>query len=92
MSGCLLQGIRATSEFPNPHLYQSIAMLAGEMGYVAEARQWFREGTSALRGKRSHALWHAWAVMEAEKVRIAQPAARAGSIPDRAVTGVRMAM
>ncbi|CAK0784724.1 hypothetical protein CVIRNUC_007928 [Coccomyxa viridis] len=62
-----MKGIRATREYPNPHLYQSIAILAGEMGYVAEARQWFREGTSALRGKKSHALWHAWAVMEAEK-------------------------
>jgi hypothetical protein len=63
-----LQGIRATQERPNPHLYQAIAMLAGEMGYIDEARQWFREGTSSLEGKRSHALWHAWALMEATKV------------------------
>ena len=63
-----LQGIRETQERPNPHLYQAIAMLAGEMGYIDEARQWFREGTSSLEGKRSHALWHAWALMEATKV------------------------
>lgn len=43
-------------------------MLAGEMGYIEEARQWFREGTSTLKGKRSLALWHGWAVMEATKV------------------------
>ena len=64
----MLQGIRATQERPNPFLYQSIAMLAGEMGYIEEARQWFREGTSTLKGKRSLALWHGWAVMEATKV------------------------
>ena len=64
----MLQGIRATQDQPSPFLYQSIAMLAGEMGYIEEARQWFREGTSTLRGKRSLALWHGWAVMEATKV------------------------
>jgi hypothetical protein len=70
-----LQGIRATQERPNPHLYLAIAELAGEMGYIDQARQWFREGTSSLEGKRSHALWHAWAVMEASKVsRIARNA------------------
>ena len=65
----MLQGIRATQEFPNPFLYQSIAMLAGDMGYIEEARQWYREGTSTLKGKRSLALWHGWAMMEATKVR-----------------------
>ena len=92
MSGRSLQGIRATREYPNPHLYQSIAILAGEMGYVAEARQWFREGTSALRGKKSHALWHAWAVMEAEKVCIAQPAACTGDTQDHCHIQERMAI
>lgn len=53
---------------PNPHLFQSIAVLAGEMGYVEEARRWFREGTRTIKGKQSHALWHAWAIMEAAKV------------------------
>lgn len=62
------QGIRAT-EVPNPHLYQSIAVLAGEMGYVEEARRWFREGTRTIKGKQSHALWHAWAILEAAKVK-----------------------
>ena len=45
-----------------------MALLAGEMGYVAEARRWFREGTRALQGRCSHALWHGWAVLEAQKV------------------------
>lgn len=62
------QGIMATRGRPNPHLYQSMALLAGEMGYVAEARRWFREGTRALQGRCSHALWHGWAVLEAQKV------------------------
>ncbi len=62
------QGIRATEGMPNPHLFQSIAVLAGEMGYVEEARRWFREGTRTIKGKQSHALWHAWAIMEAAKV------------------------
>ena len=63
------QGIAATRGRPNPHLYQSIAVLAGEVGLVDEARQWFREGTRALTGRQSHALWHGWAVLEAAKVR-----------------------
>ena len=92
MSSCLPQGIRATRDHPNPYLYQSIAMLAGEMGYVHEARQWFREGTSALHGKKSHALWHAWAVMEAEKVCYAQKGACTGNVPDHHRMGVRMAV
>ncbi|BDA50860.1 PsbB mRNA maturation factor Mbb1, chloroplastic [Coccomyxa sp. Obi] len=62
-----LKGIRATEGTPNPHLYQSIAVLAGEMGYVEEARRWFREGTRTIKGKQSHALWHAWAILEASK-------------------------
>ena len=53
---------------PNPHLYQSIAVLAGEMGYLEEARRWFREGTRSIKGKQSHALWHAWAILEAQQV------------------------
>lgn len=65
---CVLQGIRATADSPNPHLYQSVAALAGQMGYVGEARRWFREGTRSIKGKQSHALWHAWALMEARKV------------------------
>lgn len=38
------------------------------MGLIEEARKWFREGTRSIRGKGSHALWHAWATLEAEKV------------------------
>ncbi len=66
--GVHTQGIRATEGTPNPHLFQSIAVLAGEMGYVDEARRWFREGTRTIKGKQSHALWHAWAILEAAKV------------------------
>lgn len=44
----LLQGVKKTRNRPNPYLYQSLAVLAGEMGYVEEARKWFREGTSCL--------------------------------------------
>ncbi|KAK9907358.1 hypothetical protein WJX75_002146 [Coccomyxa subellipsoidea] len=62
-----LKGIRATEGVPNPHLYQSIAVLAGEMGYLEEARRWFREGTRSIKGKQSHALWHAWAILEAQQ-------------------------
>jgi hypothetical protein len=43
-------------------------VLAGEMGFIDEARRWFREGTRALTGRASHALWHGWAVLEATKV------------------------
>jgi hypothetical protein len=66
---CWWQGIKATQNNPNQHLYQSIAMLAGEMGYLEESRNWFREATRQVRGKSSHALWHAWATLEAEQVR-----------------------
>ena len=31
------------------HMYQSLAVLAGEMGFVGEARAWFRQGTATVR-------------------------------------------
>lgn len=77
----------ATRGRPNPHLYQSMALLAGEMGYVAEARRWFREGTRALRGRCSHALWHGWAVLEAQKVRLLWTQEQLQVVVQRAVRG-----
>ncbi|KAK9811400.1 hypothetical protein WJX72_003311 [[Myrmecia] bisecta] len=62
-----MKGIRATRNTPNPHLYQSLALLAADMGSTDEARQWFREGTKTLQGVSSHALWQAWALMESRQ-------------------------
>eukprot|EP00884_Botryococcus_braunii_P022420 jgi/Botrbrau1/8862/Bobra.50_2s0019.1 len=62
-----MKGVIKTRSTPNPYLYQSLALLAGEMGYVEEARKWFREGTSTVLGAASHALWHAWAMLEANQ-------------------------
>lgn len=45
----MLQGVKKTRGPPNPHLYQSLAVLAGEMGFVDEARAWFRKGTESVR-------------------------------------------
>lgn len=59
-----VRGIRETRRRPNPYLYQSLAVLAAEMGVTEEARKWFRLGTDTLMGSSSHALWQAWALME----------------------------
>lgn len=59
-----MKGIQATMDNPNPYLYQSLAVLASELGRVDEARQWFRLGTKTMKGQMSHALWQAWARME----------------------------
>lgn len=40
--------MKATSERPNPYLYQSLAVLAAEMGLVEESRKWFSKGTHTL--------------------------------------------
>lgn len=42
------QGIKATRSTPNPYLYQALALMATELGYTEEARQWFMEGTKTL--------------------------------------------
>lgn len=59
------RGIQATRRSPNPFLYQSLAVLAADMDCHEEARKWFRQGTRTLSGSASHALWQAWALMEA---------------------------
>lgn len=43
-----MQGIRNTRHQPNAHLYQSLAILAAEMGCAAAARKWFEEGSRLL--------------------------------------------
>lgn len=58
------KGIEATLNDPNSYLYQSLAILAADLGRIEEARRWFRAGTKTLSGKQSHAMWHSWALME----------------------------
>lgn len=58
-----MSGIRAARE-PNPFLYESIASLAADVGLEQEARYWFREGTTTVRGAKSHAIWTSWGNME----------------------------
>lgn len=43
-----LQGVKVTVERPNPYLYQSLAVLAAEMGLLEESRKWFMKGTRTL--------------------------------------------
>ena len=43
-----MQGIKATRSKPNPYLYQALALMATELGYTEEAREWFMEGTKTL--------------------------------------------
>ena len=43
------QGVKKLQGAPNPHLYCSLAVLAGEMGFVEQARAWFKQGTSSVR-------------------------------------------
>lgn len=62
-----LKGIRQTTKRPNPFLYQSVAVLAGEMGLTAESRQWFKDATKLFRGAGRHGVWQAWAQMEARQ-------------------------
>lgn len=59
-----IKGIKATGPEANSYLYQSLAVLAADLERPEEARKWFRVGTRTLQGAASHALWHAWAMME----------------------------
>ena len=43
-----MQGVKATRDKPNAYLYQALALMATELGYTEEARQWFTEGTKTL--------------------------------------------
>ncbi|DBA72955.1 hypothetical protein WJX79_002845 [Trebouxia sp. C0005] len=62
-----MKGIKATKSKPNSYLYQALALMATELNYTEEARQWFMEGTKTVMGAQSHAIWHAWAGMEASQ-------------------------
>lgn len=59
-----IRGIDATRPEGSPYLFQSLAVLAAELGKADEARRWFRDGTKSTKGRASHALWHAWALLE----------------------------
>lgn len=50
-----------------PYLYCSLGVMAAELGRIEEARAWFEEGTRMRYGITSHALWHAWAMVEARQ-------------------------
>ena len=43
-----VQGIKATKSRPNSYLYQALALMATELKYTEEARQWFMEGTKTV--------------------------------------------
>ena len=62
-----LKGIRKTANRPNPFLFQSVAVLAGEMGLTKESRKWFEEATRTFTGAGRHGIWQAWAQMEARQ-------------------------
>ena len=48
LHGCM-QGVKKSAKKNLAHMYQSLAVLAGEMGFVDEARAWFRQGTATVR-------------------------------------------
>lgn len=52
VASCRRQGIRKTKQNPNPYLYQSVGLLAAEMGLPEEARKWFLRGTRSLQAPR----------------------------------------
>eukprot|EP00878_Enallax_costatus_P009184 GHUV01009601.1.p1 GENE.GHUV01009601.1~~GHUV01009601.1.p1 ORF type:complete len:573 (+),score=203.07 GHUV01009601.1:762-2480(+) len=56
---------RRVSSRSKTYLYCSLAVMAAELGKLAEARAWFQEGTRLVDGRSSCALWHAWAMTEA---------------------------
>lgn len=62
-----IRGIDATRPNSSPYLFQSLAVLAAELNKPDEARRWFRDGTQTGSGADSHALWHAWAVLESKE-------------------------
>jgi tetratricopeptide (TPR) repeat protein len=51
-----MKGLKKATD-PNEYLYQSLGLLAQEMGRIEEARKWFRRGTENLNGIRAHAIW-----------------------------------
>jgi tetratricopeptide (TPR) repeat protein len=64
----LVKGVRLVPPSrANPHLYQSLGMMAAERGRMQEAREHFYEGSKTEAGRDSAALWHAWAMLEARE-------------------------
>lgn len=64
----LVKGLRLVPPSrANPHLYQSLGMMAAERGRMSEAREFFNEGSKTEAGRASAALWHAWAMLEARE-------------------------
>lgn len=57
---------RQVSSRSKTYLHCSLAVMAADLGKLAEARAWFREGTRLADGRASCALWHAWAMTEAK--------------------------
>lgn len=53
-----VQGIKATRSKPNSYLYQALALMATELKYTEEARQWFMEGTKTVMVSCQHANLH----------------------------------
>lgn len=53
-----VQGIKATKSKPNSYLYQALALMATELKYTEEARQWFMEGTKTVMVSCQHATLH----------------------------------
>lgn len=53
-----VQGIKATKSKPNSYLYQALALMATELNYTEEARQWFMEGTKTVMVSCQHAHLH----------------------------------
>ena len=60
------QGVKATAASPNAYLFQSLAVLAADMGRVEEARKWFHKGTSTpmARPQSCSAVPQLWAACE----------------------------
>ena len=40
--------MKATRANPNSYLYQALALMATELRYTKEAREWFMEGTKTI--------------------------------------------
>lgn len=60
-----VKGIRyQPPQSPNAFLYQSVGVLAAELGRPEEARQWFEEACNMGLGKSSPAIWQSWGLLE----------------------------
>jgi len=68
---CFMKGIRFAKRTPSPYLFQSLALLAVDLGLCSEARKWFRKGTETVTGETSYVIWTAWALLEAKQENLA---------------------